>query len=156
MTDADNLLVCHTCGTQFDIPASKPLSNCRICDVCALYFSSVLPKMFTSVKDPRQFVPPTGQKWTSMAELRGKYENKWQQDPEEKGMWSIWTVPKVNARRTNTAKNIVPLTAHFKKKKFAIGQRAFLIETPEGNVLWDLITYLDDKTIEFVSILSFS
>lgn len=110
MTDADNLLVCHTCGTQFDIPASKPLSNCRICD------------------DPRQFVPPTGQKWTSMAELRGKYENKWQQDPEEKGMWSIWTVP-----------------------KFAIGQRAFLIETPEGNVLWDLITYLDDKTIEFIN-----
>lgn len=34
--------------------------------------------------------------------------------------------------------------------KLAIGQRAILIETPEGNVLWDLITYLDDKTIEFV------
>ncbi|KAL1631557.1 hypothetical protein SLS54_000319 [Diplodia seriata] len=97
MVDAEDLLICHTCGTQFD--------------------------------DPRQFVPPTGQKWTSMAELRrGKYENKWEQDAEEKGMWSIWTEP-----------------------KFAIGQRAILIETPEGNVLWDLITYLDSKTIDFIN-----
>ncbi|GME22251.1 Beta-lactamase-like protein [Neofusicoccum parvum] len=35
-------------------------------------------------------------------------------------------------------------------RQLAIGQRAILIETPEGNVLWDLITYLDDKTIEFI------
>ncbi|OJD32875.1 metallo-beta-lactamase family protein [Diplodia corticola] len=111
MTDAEDLLICHTCGTQFDVPASKPLPNCRICD------------------DPRQFVPPTGQQWTSMAELRrGKYENKWEQDAEEKDMWSIWTEP-----------------------KFAIGQRAILIKTPEGNVLWDLITYLDSKTIDFIN-----
>ncbi|KAH7060640.1 beta-lactamase-like protein [Macrophomina phaseolina] len=109
MTDADDLLICHTCGTQFDAPASNPLPNCGICD------------------DPRQFVPPTGQKWTSMAELRGKHENKWQEDAEQKGMWSIWTEP-----------------------KFAIGQRAILIETPEGNVLWDLITYLDTATIDFI------
>ncbi|KAK7540636.1 uncharacterized protein J3D65DRAFT_674858 [Phyllosticta citribraziliensis] len=108
-TDLENLLICVICGTQFDVPASNPLPNCRICD------------------DPRQFVPPTGQRWTSLAEMHGKYENKWQQDPEERGMWSIWTEP-----------------------KFAIGQRAILIETPEGNVLWDLITYLDEKTIEFI------
>lgn len=49
-----------------------------------------------------------------------------------------------------------PANSTLQKKKFAIGQRTFLIETPEGNVLWDLITYLDGKTIEFVSILSFS
>ncbi|KAK0654432.1 Uncharacterized protein DIS24_g5257 [Lasiodiplodia hormozganensis] len=110
MTDAENLLICHTCGTQFDVPASEPLPSCRICD------------------DPRQFVPPTGQAWTSLAKLRGHYENRWEQDAEEKGMWSIWTEP-----------------------KFAIGQRAILIETPEGNVLWDLITYLDPKTIDFIN-----
>ena len=34
--------------------------------------------------------------------------------------------------------------------KFAIGQRAFLLETPSGNVLWDLISLLDDATEEFV------
>ena len=34
--------------------------------------------------------------------------------------------------------------------KFGIGQRAILIETPHGNILWDLITYLDPSTIEFI------
>lgn len=47
------------------------------------------------MQDPRQFVPPTGQRWTSLAEMRGKYENKWEQDPVEPSMWSIWTEPKV-------------------------------------------------------------
>ncbi|KAF2088164.1 hypothetical protein K490DRAFT_64836 [Saccharata proteae CBS 121410] len=108
--DGEELLVCKTCGTQFDCPATSPLPGCNICD------------------DPRQFVPPTGQVWTSLGEMRGKYENKWQQDPEEPGMWSIWTEP-----------------------KFGIGQRAILIETPHGNVLWDLITYLDQPTIDFIN-----
>ena len=32
----------------------------------------------------------------------------------------------------------------------AIGQRALLITTPAGNVLWDMITYLDDELIRQV------
>ncbi len=35
--------------------------------------------------------------------------------------------------------------------QFAIGQRAFLLQTAAGNVLWDLIAYLDQQTIDFVS-----
>lgn len=42
-------------------------------------------------------------------------------------MWSIWTTP-----------------------KFAIGQRCVLLQTSNGNVLWDLITYLDDETVDFI------
>lgn len=42
-------------------------------------------------------------------------------------MWNIWTEP-----------------------KFAIGQRCILIQTDQGNVLWDCITYLDDETVDFV------
>lgn len=34
--------------------------------------------------------------------------------------------------------------------QFAIGQRCILLETAEGNVLWDCITYLDDETVEFI------
>jgi hypothetical protein len=30
---------------------------------------------------------------------------------------------------------------------FAIGQRAFLVETPEGNVLWDCVSLLDEDTV---------
>jgi len=33
------------------------------------------------------------------------------------------------------------------KPEFAIGQRALLIQSPAGNLLWDCISLLDDKTI---------
>jgi glyoxylase-like metal-dependent hydrolase (beta-lactamase superfamily II) len=32
--------------------------------------------------------------------------------------------------------------------KFGIGQRAFLVNTPDGNILWDCITLLDDGAIQ--------
>jgi glyoxylase-like metal-dependent hydrolase (beta-lactamase superfamily II) len=32
----------------------------------------------------------------------------------------------------------------------AIGQSTYLVRTPEGNVLWDCISYLDDETIEAI------
>lgn len=62
--------------------------------------------------------------------MRGTYSNKWKQVGEnnnEDRMWSIWTEP-----------------------KFGIGQRAILIQTDNGNVLWDCLTYLDRETIDFV------
>jgi glyoxylase-like metal-dependent hydrolase (beta-lactamase superfamily II) len=33
---------------------------------------------------------------------------------------------------------------------FAIGQRALLVQTEEGNVLWDCVSYLDDPTVQAV------
>lgn len=57
--------------------------------------------------------------------MRGKYKNTWTQDPVENRMWSISTEP-----------------------KFAIGQRCILLETPNGNILWDCIAFLDDETVE--------
>ncbi|KAL8940723.1 MAG: hypothetical protein Q9216_002674 [Gyalolechia sp. 2 TL-2023] len=36
------------------------------------------------------------------------------------------------------------------RTQFAIGQRAILIRTPHGNVLWDLISLLDRSTIDFI------
>jgi glyoxylase-like metal-dependent hydrolase (beta-lactamase superfamily II) len=38
------------------------------------------------------------------------------------------------------------LTSIVTKPKFAIGQRAILVRTPRGNVLWDCVTYLDEAT----------
>ena len=35
-------------------------------------------------------------------------------------------------------------------RQFGIGQRCLLLETENGNVLWDLIALLDDQTIQFV------
>lgn len=35
--------------------------------------------------------------------------------------------------------------------KFAIGQRCILLETSQGNILWDCITYLDQATVDFIA-----
>jgi hypothetical protein len=35
-------------------------------------------------------------------------------------------------------------------RQFAIGQRALLVRTPEGNVLWDCVSLLDDATVRAV------
>ncbi|KAL8670114.1 MAG: hypothetical protein Q9168_005323 [Polycauliona sp. 1 TL-2023] len=77
--------------------------------------------------DPRQFIPPSGQQWTTLASLQKTHQNKWEREPKNPKIWSIWTEP-----------------------KFAIGQRALLLETPDGNVLWDLITLLTNETIELI------
>jgi hypothetical protein len=39
-----DLAICPTCGTQFDVPLSAPLSNCRICDVRDVAPSSLPPQ----------------------------------------------------------------------------------------------------------------
>ena len=107
----DNLLICAACGTQFDVENRSLLKHCRICD------------------DPRQFVPVTGQAFTTLAELKaGPYVNKWKALDFDQRFYSIWTEPKI-----------------------AIGQRCILIKTPLGNVLWDCITFLDHETISKIN-----
>lgn len=103
---------------------SGRLSNLR----CTPLPCPVAPFSLTNpTQDPRQFVAPGGYSWTSLAQMRGKYSNKWKAIEGEQHMYSIWTEP-----------------------KFAIGQRCILLETLHGNVLWDCITYLDDATVDFI------
>lgn len=71
--------------------------------------------------DERQYVGEGGQRWTTLAELRSAHRNVF--TAEEPGLTSLVTEP-----------------------KFGIGQRAFLIETPAGNLLWDCVSLLDDAT----------
>jgi len=110
-----DLLICSTCGVQYDVSAG--LKSCKICD------------------DPRQYVPPTGQSWTSLRSLHSStenYRNVFSPDPDNPNLITIHTVPKL-----------------------AIGQRAFLClgDSSSGNVLWDCITYLDEDTIDRVNSL---
>jgi len=109
-TDGEDLLICFTCGTQFEAPFTSPLKSCRICE------------------DPRQYVPPGGQVWTSLGQLKGKHENFFEQDPTDSNITFITTEPKAG-----------------------IGERAILLQTPNGNVLWDLIAFIDKKTIDFIT-----
>ena len=45
------------------------------------------------------------------------------------------------------------LTAIYTTPKFPIGQRALLIRSPAGNILWDCVTYLDEDTIASINSL---
>jgi hypothetical protein len=76
-------------------------------------------------EDERQYVPAGGQAWISREALAESHVNAWRQ--HEPGLLSVQTMP-----------------------AFAINQRAFLLRTPVGNILWDCIGLLDDATEELV------
>ena len=98
--------ICNTCGTQFT-PSEREPERCPICD------------------EERQYVPTSGQTWTTHEALVRRFNNAFRQ--HEPGLIGIGTVP-----------------------AFAIGQRALLLKTASGNVLWDCISLVDPATVEIV------
>jgi hypothetical protein len=104
MIEGEDLLLCLTCGTQFDTPASDPPTGyCRICNVSDHTLISSHTQSFELCvaynrikKDPRQYIPATGQAWTSLKAEAGKHETKWKQDEYDGRIWSIWAEPKVS------------------------------------------------------------
>jgi glyoxylase-like metal-dependent hydrolase (beta-lactamase superfamily II) len=61
------------------------------------------------------------------------------------------TLDELRAKHKNVFAEKEPgVTEIYTQPSFAIGQRAFLIETPQGNLLWDCIALLDDGTREFI------
>jgi hypothetical protein len=99
-----------------------------LCITCGSQFSETAqpPEHCAICEDERQYVNPDGQKWTTLEELRSTHKNIIKQ--EEAGLYSINTEP-----------------------KFGIGQRAFLIQTDKGNILWDCVALVDDATIARVT-----
>ena len=83
--------ICDTCATQF-APTDQPPARCPICD------------------EERQYVPASGQTWTTHEALARRHANQFRQ--HEPGLIGIGTVP-----------------------QFSIGQRALLVKTPIGNFL---------------------
>ncbi len=98
-----------------------------ICSACASQFapSEQPPAECPICQDERQFVPPAGQSWTTLDALARRHFNSYRQ--HEPGLLGIGTVP-----------------------QFAIGQRALLVRTPAGNLLWDCIALIDAATVEIV------
>lgn len=99
--------ICVTCGTQFAASEAPP-SSCPICD------------------DWRQYVPPTGQAWTTLESLQRTHRNSFRR--LEPRLMGVGTMP-----------------------EFAIGQRALLLQSPSGNVLWDCIALIDQATIDLLN-----
>jgi glyoxylase-like metal-dependent hydrolase (beta-lactamase superfamily II) len=98
--------LCNACGTQYPSSPSPP-DTCPICS------------------DERQFIPASGQSWTTLDGLRASHSNKFRRLAP--GLMTVETTP-----------------------SFAIGQRAFLVRTPGGNVLWECVALLDEATIELL------
>lgn len=101
-----------------------------ICVTCGVQFVETAepPAHCPICEDERQYVNWNGQQWTTLEQLR--------------------------AQRHNVLKPVEPaLTGIGTEPSFAIGQRALLVQSPEGNVLWDCISLLDDATIEAVRAL---
>ena len=73
--------------------------------------------------DERQYVRPTGQQWTTLEEL-GAAGHRGTVAEVEPGLYGITIEPSVG-----------------------IGQRALLVQTASGNLLWDPTGYLDDDLV---------
>lgn len=101
--------ICATCGAQH-APSAAPPPRCAVCE------------------DPRQFVPASGQQWTTMEALARGHAIGWREVAP--GLLGCGVFP-----------------------HFAIGQRALLVRTPAGNVLWDCVSLIDPATVAIVRAL---
>ncbi|EOP23456.1 MULTISPECIES: MBL fold metallo-hydrolase [Bacillus] len=98
-----------------------------ICTTCGVQYpeNKEAPSRCKICNEERQYMNPMGQSWTTLETMQHSNLYKNEIIKEETGLYSITTKP-----------------------KFAIGQTAFLIQSKTLNVLWDCISYLDDKTIQ--------
>lgn len=107
MTDTPTAWICRTCANQYP-PTPAPPERCVICE------------------DERQFVPETGQDWTSLEQLAAEgSRTSWRE--VEPGLHELVVTPSLG-----------------------IGHRGLLVDTPSGGVLWDPPGFLDDEAVAFV------
>ena len=99
--------ICRTCAVEHP-DTSEPGAVCAVCS------------------DDRQYVRPSGQRWTTMTELAAQ-GHRGSVAEVEPGLLGISVAPGVG-----------------------IGQRALLVRTPAGNLLWDPTGYVDDDLVAAV------
>jgi hypothetical protein len=98
-----------------------------ICTTCGTQYEpgDKPPAACPICDDERQYVTPAGQSWTTLDTLGKRYQNAIRE--LEPGLISITTQP-----------------------AFGINQRAQLLRTPHGNILWDCIALVDRATVEMI------
>jgi DNA-directed RNA polymerase subunit RPC12/RpoP len=126
-TDAVALQFPHVCEHQTS-PLQKSAMENFICVQCGTqFFETVKPPLHCPIcEDKRQFVRHGGQEWTTLTRLAVDHQNRFEEEAPQ--LLGIGTEP-----------------------EFAIGQRALLVQSPAGNLLWDCIALLDDRTIAEVT-----
>ncbi|MFN8634938.1 MAG: MBL fold metallo-hydrolase [Chloroflexota bacterium] len=102
-----------------------------ICRRCGVQYapSAEPPPSCPICEDERECVAWDGQQWTTIAELvaGGRQNHLYEEEP---GLVCIDTRPSV-----------------------AIGQRALVVQTPRGNVMWDCVSLLDEGSVAAVRAL---
>lgn len=93
-----SLWICLTCGTEHP-DSRRPPDRCAICT------------------DDRQYVPSTGQQWSTAADL--EIGRTFTIEEIEQDLFAVVVTPEVG-----------------------IGQRTLLVRTPDGNVLWEPSAYI--------------
>jgi hypothetical protein len=101
-----------------------------ICATCGVQFDPSVepPRRCPICEDERQYIGPNGQQWITLEQLQRTHHNRFGTIAPD--LVGIGTEP-----------------------SFAIGQRAILVHTPQGNLLWDCTRLLDTTTIELVQAL---
>lgn len=101
-----------------------------ICVTCGTQYSESAqpPASCPICEDERQYVNPAGQQWTTLEALQPDHHLLI--EALEPGLHHLKPEPKVG-----------------------IGQYAHLVQTPEGNILWDCVPYLDAAAIEAIRAL---
>lgn len=98
--------ICATCAIEHADTAEPP----EVCEICA---------------DDRQWVPPSGQAWTTHEELRGTRTSRLEE--LEPGLFGLSIEP-----------------------RFGIGQNTLIVDSGDGLVLWEPSGYLDASMVELV------
>lgn len=95
------------------------------CKACGVQQSSshAVPTICPICEDDRQNVPATGQEWLILPEHHNKYQAEW----------------------TKIENNVHSLPTSF---KCGIGQDAYLIQTQNGNYLWDCVPLVSDEWVD--------
>jgi len=101
-----------------------------ICQTCGTHYpnTDLPPAGCALCQDARFGVPPSGQAWTTPAAMRQSHFATFRR--LEPGLMGVGVQP-----------------------HFAFGQRAMLLRTTQGNILWDCPPFLDDATTTIVGAL---
>lgn len=101
--------------------ASVTPLTAHVCATCGAHYPGDVPPPATCriCADERQYVLAEGQRWLSLSSLARDHANRIEE--VEPDLYGVGVEPQV-----------------------AIGQRALLVRTPEGNVLWDCVPVLTE------------
>lgn len=100
------------------------MSTAHVCATCGAHLpgDSPPPTLCPICDEPRQYVPGDGQRWVSYDDLASSHTNRIEE--VEPDLWGVGVEP-----------------------TFAIGQRALLVRTPDGNLLWDCVPLLAPSAV---------